>query len=368
MTRLRHSRFLVRLLVWTLALGICVQASRLAIASPVASSELPDMVERATRGVVNVSSVSASNQMALGWADFLRSWGIPEERRQTSRGSGFVMDDEGYVVTNRHVIEGADQVFVTLSSRQDVKARVIGTDPKMDVALLQLLGKPEAGLTPLPWGNSEQVRVAETVVAIGNPFGLQNTVTVGVISAKNRAVGLGPLDNFLQTDAAINPGNSGGPLLNRKGEVIGINTFIFSRAQQSAGVGFAIPSNDAVRIIPELKRYGRVIRPWIGVLVERVTPALAAHYGLRRSSGVVVYKMVSRGPAGRAGVKLGDIIIEANGNPTRETLDLDRALSKLKPKDPLKLKLVRGSREQSIAITLEELPPSLIEESGNGIL
>jgi serine protease Do len=178
---------------------------------------------------------------------------------------------------------------------------------------------------------------------------------------------MGPLDNYIQTDTAINPGNSGGPLFNSSGQVIGINTFIFSRAQQSAGVGFAIPSNDAAKIIPELKKYGRVIRPWLGILAERVTPALARYYRLPREDGVVVYKMASSGPAAKAGVEIGDIITRAGDTPIKETLDLERALSKVGPKDKLSIALQRGKKSVNLAVPLAELPPSYSNETGGVI-
>ena len=230
---------------------------------------LPDMVERVSPGVVNISSTTVIHYRVYGMDEFMRLWGIPQEKKQTSLGSGFIIDKDGYLLTNNHVVERASEVMVTFSDKRQFKARVIGKDDKLDLALLQIRGKegqiPEK-LTPVPLGDSDSVRIAETAVAVGNPFGLENTVTRGIISAKNRTIGLGPFDNFLQTDASINPGNSGGPLFNARGEVIGINTVIESPTGHSIGLGFAIPSNEAKKAIPVLKKYGRVPRPWLGVL------------------------------------------------------------------------------------------------------
>lgn len=229
----------------------------------------------------------------------------------------------------------------------------------MDLALLQIRGqdgKVPSELVAVPIGNSEAVRIAEPVFAVGNPFGLKHTVTTGIISAKNRTIGLGPFDNFLQTDASINPGNSGGPLFNFKGEVVGINTVIFSRSGQSGGLGFAIPSNEAKAIIPDLKRYGRVPRPWLGLLGERITPALARHYELPVEEGVLVYGLAEAGPADHAGLRRGDIIIGVDDQKVEEPNDIERFLGKKRPKDSVRLKIRRGSKSLSIPMKLEELP------------
>ncbi len=242
--------------------------SRAAIPAP---ANLPDLVEKILPGVVNISSTAVERTQVFGMDEFMRLWGVPQERKHVSRGSGFIYDKDGFVLTNHHVVADAEEVTVTLFDKRQFRARIIGKDPKMDVALLQIRGadrKVPQDIVPIPTGNSDQVRIAETVFAVGNPFGLGHTVTVGIISAKNRTIGQGPFDNYLQTDASINPGNSGGPLFNAKGEVIGINTMIFSSTGQSAGVGFAIPVNEAKRLIPDMQRYGHVKRPWLGILAE----------------------------------------------------------------------------------------------------
>jgi len=350
-------------LVTVIAGGIVRGDIALANAAILAAAELPDLVAKVLPGVVNVSSSTISQVRGAfgrqGPDDFFQFWGIPQERKQTSLGSGFILDSDGYVYTNSHVVEGADEVMVTLHDKRTFRAKLIGMDQKLDIALLQIRDgakKTPSGLVGLPLGNSEAVRIAEAVFAVGNPFGLQHTVTMGIISAKNRTIGLGPLDNFLQTDAAINPGNSGGPLFNLKGEVIGINTVIYSRTGQSGGLGFAIPANEAKAILADLKRYGRVPRPWLGILGERVTPALAEHYSLTLEKGVVVYNLVQGGPADKAGLRLGDIITSIAGATADEPSDVERALFKLRPTESVPIKIRRGPRDRQIEVPLAELP------------
>jgi serine protease Do len=270
-----------------------------------------------------------------------------------------VIDTDGYVITNNHVVAQADEVLVTLNDKRQFRAKIIGKDQKMDIALLQIRDadkKTPARLAAVPLGDSDKVRIAESVFAVGNPFGLQGTVTLGIISAKNRTIGQGPFDDYLQTDASINPGNSGGPLFNLKGEVVGINTMIFSRSGQSGGLGFAIPINEAKSLLPDLKKYGRVPRPWLGVLGERMTPQLEAYYGLSTSRGVVIYNLVESGPADSGGVRQGDILLAIDGAQTLEPNDVERILAKHRPNDTVELKLKRKSRDLDLRIKLEELP------------
>jgi serine protease Do len=329
--------------------------------APIVSEELPDLVEKTLPGVVNVSSTTVINYAVPGWDDFMRFWGIPSERKQSSLGSGFIIDKaEGYVLTNDHVIEHATEVAVILNDKRSFKAKIIGKDQKMDLALLQIRGddhKVPSDLVAVPLADSDKVRIAEPVFAVGNPFGLQHTVTVGIISAKNRTIGLGPFDNFLQTDASINPGNSGGPLFNMKGEVVGINSVIFSRTGQSGGLGFAIPINEAKRIVPDLKKYGRVPRPWLGLLAERITPAHQQYYNLPVSKGVLVFNLVQEAPADKAGLKLGDIITAIGDHPIEEPNDVEKVLVSKKPNQSVVLKVQRGRRSLEVKVNLEELPP-----------
>lgn len=323
------------------------------------SDQLPDMVEKVSPGVVNVSSTTVINYRVYGMDDFMRLWGIPQERKHTSLGSGFVIDHDGYIVTNNHVVEKASEVMVTLWDKRQFRAKIIGKDDKMDLALLQIRDKDQnvpSGIKVVPLGDSDTVRIAETVVAVGNPFGLQNTVTKGIISAKNRTIGLGPFDNFLQTDASINPGNSGGPLFNMKGEVIGINTAIRSDTGQNSGLGFAIPINEGKKLIPDLKKYGRVPRPWLGILAERITPPLEQYYGLGLSKGVLIYNIVENGPGDSSGLRQGDILVSIGDTPTLEPNDVERVLAKHKPNEKVILKVYRAKRTQEVQVKLEELP------------
>jgi len=320
---------------------------------------LPDMVERIAPGVVNISSTTVINYRVYGMDDFLRLWGIPQERKQTSLGSGFLIDKDGFIITNNHVVERATEVMVTLLDKRQFRAKIIGKDDKMDLAIIQIRDQqrhvPE-NIKPVPLGDSDLVRIAETVVAAGNPFGLQNTVTKGIISAKNRTIGLGPFDNFLQTDASINPGNSGGPLFNLRGEVIGINSAIRSDTGQSSGLGFAIPINEAKNLIPDLKKYGRVPRPWLGILAERLTPQLEQYYELALSKGVFIYNIVENTPADSAGLQQGDILVSIDGISTLEPNDVERILSKRKPNESVTLKIHRGKKTREISVKLQELP------------
>lgn len=331
-------------------------------AQSASSAELPDLVEKILPGVVNISSTTVVHQRIYGWDDWTDFWGIPRSRQQTSLGSGFIIDTDGYVITNNHVIEGATEVLATLHDKNTYQAEVVGRDPKTDLALLLLKteeGKTPPNLRPVPLANSDAARIAEPVFAVGNPFGLQHTVTTGIISAKNRTIGLGPFDNFLQTDASINPGNSGGPLFNLKGQVVGINTVIYSRTGQSGGLGFAIPANEASWIVPDLKRYGRVPRPWLGILGEAISPGLQRYYGLPTRNGVLVYNLVQGGPADRKGIRQGDIIVSVNGKPTDEPVDVERVIGKLKPTEKATLEIQRGRKRIKVTIPLKELPPKL---------
>lgn len=344
-----------------------------ALASMVAPADLPDLVEKVMPGVVNISSTTIVGSEVQGMDDFLRFWGVPQERKQTSLGSGLIIDKEGYVITNNHVVAHATEVMVTLLDKRQLPAKLIGKDPKTDLALLKIVqpGKLVSSvpndLKPLTLADSDKVRIAESVFAVGNPFGLSHTVTIGIISAKNRTIGMGPFDNFLQTDAAINPGNSGGPLFNLKGEVVGINTVIFSRAQQNAGVGFAIPITEVKRILPDLKKHGRVLRPWLGLLGEQMNTARALYYNLATDKGVLVYNLVRSGPADKAGLKQGDIIIAMDGETTLDLTDLERELYKKTISGTSDLTVMRGKRRLALKVKLAELP-SRVENLEQGIL
>jgi len=302
-----------------------------------------------------------------GWGDFLQFYGIPEDQPSGSLGTGFIIDSDGSVLTNYHVIEQAAEnraveIVVSLKDKRQYSARIIGKDPKTDIALLQMRdknGNPPPSLAPAKLGDSDRVRIGEPVVAIGNPFGLDYSVSAGIISSKNRNIGQGPFDNFLQTDAAINPGNSGGPLFNTRGEVIGINSAIFSRSGQFGGIGFAIPINDGKGILANLKKFGRVPRPWLGVVTRQINPTLAYLYNLPADKGLLILNLVSDAPAEKEGLRAGDIITEVSSRKIQDQTEIERELSKLKPFDETLLTIQRANRTLKIKVKLEEFPPQL---------
>jgi serine protease Do len=356
-----HKLAIAAALALSVSLSLLYAPTRLLHAAPPPNADLPDLVEKVLPGVVNISSTTVLTYQVFGMEDFLNFWGIPKEHKekQSSLGTGFIIDKDGYVITNNHVVERATEVVVTLLDKKEYQAKIIGKDQKMDLALLQIRDKDRkvpTHLQPVPLGDSDKLRIAESVFAVGNPFGLQHTVTIGIISAKNRTIGQGPFDDFLQTDASINPGNSGGPLFNLKGEVIGINTVIYSRTGQSGGLGFAIPVNEAKEILPDLKRYGRVPRPWLGIVSQRMTQPIQRAYQLPSSQGVLVTQLVQDGPADNGGLRSGDIISEVDGTQVLEPNQVEKALSKRKPTDTVGLKILRGRKTLQIKVKLQELP------------
>ena len=278
------------------------------------------------------------------------------EFKQKSLGSGFILDNEGYILTNNHVVEDADEIKVVLKDHKDYDAKVVGRDPKTDLALIKI--KSWAGFTTIKLGDSEELRVGDWVVAIGNPFGLESTVTAGIVSAKGRVIGAGPYDNFIQTDASINPGNSGGPLINMKGEVVGINTAIFAGGQ---GIGFAIPINTAKDLVAQLKEKGKVVRGWLGVNVQKVTPDLAKAFNLNEESGALVGDVISGSPAEKAGIKAGDIIIEFNGKAIKEMSELPRQVAAIPVGKTVDVKVLRNGEPVVVKAQIQELQDKTLE-------
>jgi len=270
-------------------------------------------------------------------------------------GSGFIVDAEGHVVTNNHVVQGASAVKVTLDDGRELNARVVGRDPRTDVALL----KVDAG-EPLPYlelGDSDRARPGDWVVAVGNPFGLGGTVTAGIISARGRDIQAGPYDDFLQLDAPINQGNSGGPSFNMEGEVIGVNTAIFSPTGGSIGIGFAIPSNLARAIVADLARSGRIERAWLGINVQDVTPEIATQLGLAAGvEGVLIAAVDTDSPAARGGLRQGDVIVAVNGKRIDQVRDVPRSIAALKPGTRVTLTVLRRGREVDVPVTTGRLP------------
>ena len=270
-------------------------------------------------------------------------------------GTGFLIDKEGYILTNNHVVDNADVIKITLQNEKEYEAELIGSDSKTDIALLKIIKRDNTDFPYLTLGNSETVEVGEWVVAIGNPFGLDHTVTAGVVSAKARNIGAGPYDEFIQTDASINPGNSGGPLLNMNGEVIGINTAIFSRSGGNVGIGFTIPINMASDILDELKKDGKVTRGWLGVMIQKITPELAETFKLADSHGALVNDVVPNGPAARGGLKRGDVIVKFNGKEIVSVENLPKQVAAVQPGKSVTVEIVRDGNKKSLDVTLDKM-------------
>ena len=272
-------------------------------------------------------------------------------------GTGFIIDHEGYILTNNHVVKGADTIKVTLQNEKEYEARLVGSDPKTDVALIKIVKKngEHISFPFISMGNSEKVEVGEWVVAIGNPFGLSHTVTTGVISAKGRNIGSGPYDEFIQTDASINPGNSGGPLLNMDGDVIGINTAIFSGSGGNVGIGFALPINMAKAILGDLKEKGKVTRGWLGVMIQRITPELQESFKLENANGALVNDIVPNGPADRGGMKRGDVITRFDGVEIASMETLPKQVASIKPGISVKVEVIREGKSRMLDIKIEAM-------------
>ncbi len=336
-----------------------------AVAGPGApgSSTLVEIAKRDTPSVVNISTTKIlTHQMPrfrrqpspfddfFGHDDFWdRFFGeIPErDLKQQSLGSGFIVDSEGYILTNNHVVEKADDIKVTLSDGRSYDAEVKGTDPKTDIALIKIDAENHLPVAAL--GDSERLEVGEWVMAIGNPFGLKQTVTVGVVSAKGRTIGAGPYDDFIQTDASINPGNSGGPLINMSGEVVGINTAIISSGQ---GIGFAIPINMARNIMEQLKEKGSVTRGWLGVQIQTITPELAESLGLSDAKGALIAGVFKDDPADQAGIKVGDVVIGFDGHKIESDRELVQVVGNTLVGSTVKVKIVREGKEKTLEVKI----------------
>ena len=281
-------------------------------------------------------------------------------QRQRSLGSGFIIDTEGYILTNNHVVDNADEILVRLGTGKEYKASVVGKDAKTDIALLRI--ENAAGLTAVTLGDSDGLKVGEWVMAIGNPFGLDHTVTAGIVSAKGRFIGAGNYDDYIQTDAAINPGNSGGPLINLRGEVVGINSAIFSRTGGNIGIGFAVPINIAKELVPQLKEKGKVTRGWLGVLIQKVTPEIAESLGLKRPTGALVASVTAASPAARAGLKTGDLIVSIDGQAIDDPNAFDYRFATKPLGGSARVGIVRAGREAMLTVPLQTAPETPREE------
>lgn len=329
---------------------------------PQSFSELAKMVRPA---VVNVSTTSTVRVPGNPFKQFFgphdETYGdffgqffgdIPDrEMKQRSLGSGFIVDKEGYIITNNHVVAGADEIKVKLADGREYTAKVVGRDSKTDLALIKISSLFK-DLPTIVLGDSDSMQVGDWVLAIGDPFGLEHTVTQGIISASGRVIGSGPYDNFLQTDAPINPGNSGGPLVNLKGEVIGINTAIIAAGQ---GIGFAIPSSTAKTVIAQLREKGKVTRGWLGVSIQMVTPELAPSFGMKEPQGALVADVVRGSPAEKAGIERGDIILSFDGKKIKTSSDLPWIVADTPVGKTVGVKLMRQGKEMDNKVTVVEM-------------
>ncbi len=277
----------------------------------------------------------------------------PPPGQARSLGSGFLISDDGYIITNNHVVGEAEKITVRLSDKEEYEAKVIGSDEKTDIALIKINVKHPLSFVPL--GKSADLQVGDWVIAIGNPFGLEQTVTAGIVSAKGRFIGAGPYDDFIQTDASINPGNSGGPLLNLKGEVVGINSAIVSQGGGNIGIGFAIPIDLAKSIVEQLKDKGKVTRGWLGVAIQSVTPELAKSFGLKEPLGALVAEVTKDGPAEKFGIERGDVIISFNGTTIRDSHDLPALVARTPVGEKAQVSILRGGKEKTFSVKLGEL-------------
>jgi len=368
-----------------LVAGLLLGASTFAIAratqkaatNPPATLKLADSNEGASKSgyasvvkavlpsVVNISSskvVKADREMSRQMAPFFQQFfgngdvpfDVPKDRREHALGSGVIVSPEGYILTNNHVVEGATEVKVTLLDKHEYTAKVIGADPKTDVALLKI---DAANLKPITIGDSSKVEVGDTALAIGNPFGVGQTVTRGIISATGRGnLGIEDYEDFIQTDAPINPGNSGGALINDRGELVGINTAILTHSQGSEGIGFAVPANLAREVMDQILKNGKVVRAYVGILPQDMTPEMAKAFGQKEPRGVVVGDVTPNSPAQQAGLQRGDILLEVNGKAIANSNALRNSISMMQPGTNIKLTVLHDGNERELSVKLAEMP------------
>ena len=331
--------------------------------STVSMAGFAPIVKQAVPAIVNISSTMVVKAGALDGTSFPFDFGLqmPERHRERGAGSGVIVGADGYILTNNHVVDHATQVKVALADKREFTASVIGTDAKSDLALLKVNA---TDLPALLLGDSSAVQVGDIALAIGNPFGLGQTVTMGIVSALGRSgLGIEDYEDFIQTDAAINPGNSGGALINTRGELIGINTAILSNGGGNQGIGFAIPSNMARKIMSQIKDHGQVTRGWLGLQIQEMDSGLAKAFGLNDSNGVLVSEVDREGPAARAGIEKGDVIREINGQPVDDSGDLRLKVAESAPNSKVEIKVFRNGAERSLAVTVGTMPSQQVAEN-----
>jgi serine protease Do len=344
-------------------------SERSTVVAPATVVPAPNWVELARTlkpAVVNISTKRVEEQAQLQnpfagqspfgnddpFQRFFKQFEAPSPRTVRSMGSGFIINPAGYIVTNNHVVEGASEIRVKIDDGRELAGRVVGRDPKTDLALLKV---EAAGLPVIPLGNSSELQVGEQVMAIGNPFGLERTVTTGIVSATGRVIGQGPYDDFIQTDASINPGNSGGPLINARGQAVGINAAIFSQNGGSVGIGFAIPIDQAKAVVTQLAASGKVTRGWLGVTIQPLTPELAQAFKVTGGSGALVASVQEPSPAARAGIKAGDVITQYDGRKVAQSTDLPKLVAATPVGRQVPVTVVREGKPLSLDIKVAEL-------------
>lgn len=326
------------------------------------SRAFSEIVNAVSPAVVNISTTKVIRRETMPFSEEpffdlfkpFHDFGLPKKWKEQSLGSGVIVSDDGYIITNNHVVEKSEDIRVILYDKRSFRGKVVGADPKTDIAVVKISADK---LPTIPWGDSDKLQVGEFVLAIGNPFGLSHTVTMGIISAVGRAnVGIADYEDFIQTDAAINPGNSGGPLVNIKGELIGINTAIFSRSGGYQGIGFAVPSNMARLVMDQLMKQGKIVRGWLGVTIQDVTPEISQKFGLKDSKGALVGDISKGSPAEKAGIMRGDVILEYNGKEIKSVGSLRNMVAQSKVATQVKLRILRNGKELELSAIIAELP------------
>jgi serine protease Do len=326
---------------------------------------MAEIAEAVKPAIVNIATVRTEKTGGMNpllddpffrrfFGDQFRHRDIPKERKASSLGSGVIVSPDGYILTNNHVVKNADKIKVLLSDKREYEGKIIGTDPKTDLSVIKI---DADNLISLNLGNSDELKVGAIVLAVGNPFGLNQTITMGIVSAVGRAnVGIAEYEDFIQTDAAINPGNSGGALVNAKGELIGINTAIFSTTGGYQGIGFAIPSNMARSVMDSLITKGKVIRGWLGVSIQGITPELAEQFNLEKDYGTLIADVVEGSPAESGGLLRGDVIVEFNGKEVNEPYNLRNMVSSTPPGEEVEFKVIRDGEILTVPVTIREIP------------